>query len=248
MNLGEAIEAMKNGKVMTRKGWLDKDLYIWYIPPETIKQGLCKDPRLKGDTCANFGEVECLGAICMKTTDNKVLMGWSASQVDMLSDDWIVYGEGKNEDESGDVWNYRGIRFFRANVDPVSFEDAEVNGYSEDEDSPQIPCINEDRRWDILIDIKDGKILNWKLGNYASVYYKAVDEGIYTAYDNNMRIVKEFEGYVPKLMDFDDNDGHYGFGDYVGLDIDKNGYIRKWPTGKHLEFFIDDFLSNEDDY
>ena len=29
----------------------------------------------------------------MKTADNKILTGWLASQTDMLSEDWLIYGE-----------------------------------------------------------------------------------------------------------------------------------------------------------
>jgi hypothetical protein len=38
----------------------------------------------------NGGEIEALGTICMKTSDNKILTGWLASQTDMLTEDWIV--------------------------------------------------------------------------------------------------------------------------------------------------------------
>ena len=31
MNFGEAIEAMKNGKFVTRKGWNGKNMYLWLI-------------------------------------------------------------------------------------------------------------------------------------------------------------------------------------------------------------------------
>lgn len=76
MNFGEAIEAMKNGKFVTRKGWNGKNMYLWYMPPATVKSEWCKEPHLKAIADDNGGEVECLGSIRMKTADNKVLTGW----------------------------------------------------------------------------------------------------------------------------------------------------------------------------
>lgn len=257
MNFGEAIQAMKDGKLITRKGWNGKNMYLWYMPPATIKAEWCKEPHLKALADENGGEIECMGAVRMKTADNKVVTGWVASQADMFAEDWEIYNNGNDgmdeyysvsDDEKleADDWNYRKIRFFRADVSPISFEDGEVNGECDDEDEPRIPCVNEDFRWNILIDIKTGKVLNWVDGVYADVYYKVVDDGIYTAYDNNMHIVKKIEDYVPKLMDFDDRDGSFGFGDYMGLIINENGYIENWPSGEDLEFFIDDFLKGNE--
>lgn len=245
MNFGEAIQAMKDGKLITRKGWNGKNMYLWYMPPATIKAEWCKEPHLKALAEENGGQIECMGSVRMKTADNKVVTGWVASQADMFAEDWEIYGKIGNDESSNDSWNCRGIRFFRADVSPISFEDGEVNGECDDEDEPRIPCVNEDFRWNILIDIKTGKVLNWVDGVYADVYYKVVDDGIYTAYDNNMHIVKKIEDYVPKLMDFDDRDGSFGFGDYMGLIINENGYIENWPSGEDLEFFIDDFLKGD---
>jgi len=240
MNFGEAIEAMKNGKFVTRKGWNGKNMYLWYMPHATIKAEWCKEPHLKALADANGGEVECLGSIRMKTADNKVLTGWLASQTDMLSDDWEICEPSVGNIENKDDWNYKGFRYFHADVSPVSFEDGEVDGVDDDEDEPRIPCVDEDLRWRILIDMKDGKILNWKEGTTASVYYKVVDDGIYTLYDNDMNEKYSSEDYVPKIMAFDE-DG-FGYGDYMSLTIDEHGYIKGWPK-KNIGWFIDDFVN-----
>lgn len=235
MNFGEAIEALKKGKRVTRKGWNGKNMFLWLLPASMVKAEWCKDEYLKGLAEANGGEVECLGAIRMKTADNKVLTGWLASQTDMLSEDWELYGESENSTTDG--WNYRGVRFLRADVCPISFEDAEVNGENDNEDEPNIPCY-ESGRWNILIDIKTGKVLNWKQGVDARVYYKVVDEGVYTMYDNSMRKVDEYEGYVPDLMSLDDN----GYGDYMNLTINEDGFIEDWPV--NINSYIDEVFDN----
>ena len=65
MNFGEAIEALKQGKKVTRKGWNGKGMFLW-LKPATV--------------------------ICMFTHDSTgrkaILTGWLASQSDMLSEDW----------------------------------------------------------------------------------------------------------------------------------------------------------------
>lgn len=244
MNFGEAIEALKEGKFVTRKGWNGKGMYLWYMPPAMIKDEWCKEPHLKALAEANGGEVECLGSIRMKTADNKVLTGWLASQTDMMSEDWVIF------ENVSDMWNYRHVRYFRANVGPINFEDAEVNGEEDDEFEPRIPGAEEidgENRWNILIDIKDGKILNWTKGVTAKVFYKVCDDGVYTAYDNNMSVTHEIDDYVPKIMDFDDES--YGYGDYIEFSVNEDGYIENWPNNERIKFFIDDFLDEEkDDY
>ena len=90
MNFGQAIEALKDGKKVSRTGWNGKNMYLWLKPATTIKSDWCKDPMLKEIVDSNGGETEALGTICMKTADNKILTGWLASQTDMLSEDWVI--------------------------------------------------------------------------------------------------------------------------------------------------------------
>lgn len=90
MTFGDAIAALKEGKKISRIGWNEKGMYLWLLPPSTIKSEWCKDEYLKKLAEANGGEIECLGSIRMLTADKKVLTGWLASQTDMLAEDWIV--------------------------------------------------------------------------------------------------------------------------------------------------------------
>ena len=90
LNFGQAIQALKDGKKVTREGWNGKGMYLWLLPPATIKAEWCKDDHLRGLAEANGGELECLGSIRMLTADKKVLTGWLASQTDMLAEDWMI--------------------------------------------------------------------------------------------------------------------------------------------------------------
>lgn len=91
MTFGMAIEAMKNGKKVARRGWNGKGMYVWVMPGSTITN--CPnitDPHLKAISDANGGTVVFVGSVRMKTATGEVLTGWLASQTDMLSEDWVV--------------------------------------------------------------------------------------------------------------------------------------------------------------
>ena len=91
MTFGMAIEAMKRGAKVARKGWNGKGMYVWVMPGSTITN--CPnitDPHLKAISDANGGTVVFVGSVRMKTATGEVLTGWLASQTDMLSEDWGV--------------------------------------------------------------------------------------------------------------------------------------------------------------
>ena len=89
-DFGFALNAMKQGKRVTRKGWNGKGMYLWLKPASTIKAEWCQDPQLKAIAEDNGGRIDALGTICMKTADNKIVTGWFASQTDMLAEDWEI--------------------------------------------------------------------------------------------------------------------------------------------------------------
>ena len=87
---GQAIESLKFGKKVARKGWNGKGMFLWLKPGTMVKSEWCHDPELKAIADKNGGEIEALGTICMKTADNKILSGWLASQSDILAHDWVL--------------------------------------------------------------------------------------------------------------------------------------------------------------
>ena len=90
MTFGAALDWLKTGGKVTRKGWNGKGMFLWLKPAATINSDWCKDPLLKRICDDNGGEAEALGTICMKTADGKILTGWLASQSDMLAEDWTI--------------------------------------------------------------------------------------------------------------------------------------------------------------
>lgn len=89
-SFGQAIESLKIGKYVARKGWNGKGMFLWLKPYSMVKVEWCHDPKLKAIIEKNGGQMEAVGTICMKTADDKILTGWLASQTDMLSNDWVL--------------------------------------------------------------------------------------------------------------------------------------------------------------
>ena len=101
MNFGQAIEALKAGKKVSRKGWNGKGMFLWLKQGVIIKSDWCHDPMLKKLVDENGGETLGLPTICMYTHDSTglpaILTGWHASQSDMLVEDWVIVGGDDNE-------------------------------------------------------------------------------------------------------------------------------------------------------
>jgi hypothetical protein len=88
MDFGKAIELLKKGYKVARKGWNGKSMYLWLLPAEEVKKEWVKDPILL-DVFGDKDTLNCLGSIRMKTASGEVLTGWLASQTDMLAEDWV---------------------------------------------------------------------------------------------------------------------------------------------------------------
>ena len=93
MTFGMAIEAMKRGKKVARKGWNGKGM--WLSVPLT--NGPAEIPyhnvwgKHNGEYAhQNGGTVKVMPYVTMKAADGSIVMGWLASQTDMLAEDWVV--------------------------------------------------------------------------------------------------------------------------------------------------------------
>jgi len=96
LSFGKAIEAIKNGKRLARKGWNGKNMWIALTPGSVIKgdqarSGACK--LLNQNTARVLGtDINIIidSHIDMKTVSGSILPGWLASQTDMLANDWEI--------------------------------------------------------------------------------------------------------------------------------------------------------------
>lgn len=94
MNIGEAIQAMKEGGKVCRAGWNGKDMWLALTAgAESLESDKFWNPANKAFAESNGGAADVLPVITMKTADGKILMGWLASQTDLLADDWQIYKE-----------------------------------------------------------------------------------------------------------------------------------------------------------
>lgn len=105
LSFGEAIKAVKQGKMISREGWNGKGMFVFQRPsdeigleqivfiksiPIQVKEFLiAKDlnewPIEKGVKQIKFGAY-----LCMYAADGSIVNGWLASQTDILAEDWCV--------------------------------------------------------------------------------------------------------------------------------------------------------------
>lgn len=94
MNFGEAIEAMKLGSRVTRKGWNGKGMFIYLVRGTKIRNEDLRNEAaeaLERDSEFNRGKDVVIGAhIDMHAADGSIVVGWLASQTDMLAEDWKI--------------------------------------------------------------------------------------------------------------------------------------------------------------
>ena len=91
MSFGQALQLLKAGYKVRRRGWNGKGMFLFLLPEGTIPKSAIHDRKLK-EVLEESGKdhFEALGSIRMKTADDKILTGWLASQTDMLAEDWEV--------------------------------------------------------------------------------------------------------------------------------------------------------------
>ena len=86
MTFGLAIEALKKGYKVARKGWNGKNLWL-VLQEETPEVELREGSVYKK---AGLDRVKIDAHIDMKTAQGTMQPGWLASQADMLSQDWEI--------------------------------------------------------------------------------------------------------------------------------------------------------------
>ena len=93
MTFGQAIEAMKQGWRVARKGWNGKGM--WLSVPLGKEPQQIPAPEIWGKANKEYAEqmggtVKVTPYVTMKAADGTLVMGWLASQTDMLAEDWMI--------------------------------------------------------------------------------------------------------------------------------------------------------------
>lgn len=90
-DFGMALNALKEGKRVCRQGWNGKGMWLSLSPgSKDLPAEKFWSPHNREFAEKNGGKADVLASITMKTADGKILMGWLASQTDMLAEDWML--------------------------------------------------------------------------------------------------------------------------------------------------------------
>lgn len=139
-------------------------------------------------------------------------------------------------------------------------KDFEDDDESDDYVKSQLPCMKnvkfikrnllsgkereEERQdWCPVIDVNEGKILDWTPGFCLNTHFKVCDQGVYvySNQDESQQIVSCDcdEYYVPKWLDEIDD----GCGDYMYISVNGDGTIKNWDKlKKKLLNYVEDYL------
>lgn len=94
MRFGEAVELARQGRAVAREGWNGKRMWV-SMSPGTLMATREEKPWAPAAqkyfaTQSEIGisHINILPSMIMRTAGGDILMGWLASQTDMLADDW----------------------------------------------------------------------------------------------------------------------------------------------------------------
>ena len=147
-----------------------------------------------------------------------------------LHDDWWDGAQiSRNESEFEEV-DEDGSQI----KDMLKVFDAPTNTRFKEYIAKDDPCFS------MKINVDTGEVVGWPKDTAMNIYWKIVDEGLYQYLDKDDNIIFEYDGYVPGELAIEDS----GYGDYVILNIDSNGFIENWnPTKVARE--ITETIENE---
>lgn len=83
MNFGQALEALKEGQKITRKGWNGQGMFAYYVPPASYPAQTEAAKKTFGDS------VPYRAYLALKTAQNDIAT-WNPSTSDVLAEDWEV--------------------------------------------------------------------------------------------------------------------------------------------------------------
>ena len=139
-------------------------------------------------------------------------------------------------------------------------KDFEDDDKSDDYVKSQLPCMKEvtykkrgiwsgiettqtRQDWCPVIDVNEGKILDWTPGFCLNTGFKVCDQGVYvySNQDESQQIVSYDcdEYYVPRWLD----EVGDGYGDYLQITINGDGTIKDWDKlKKKLLNYVENYL------
>ena len=94
LNFGQAIEALKQGKRVSRKGWDAKGMFVFrqvpsLIPKDAIQKMQSLPQSVKDEFARRGGDISYSDQLALVKPYNAI-SGYSPSTADALSSDWVV--------------------------------------------------------------------------------------------------------------------------------------------------------------
>jgi len=121
------------------------------------------------------------------------------------------------------------VKYLKVDAGVRYWEDATVNDIVDTKGS-LIP-FKKNNRWQPLIDLDKGVIVNWSKDKKANIHYKVCD-GTYSLLDENKVEILSKDCYVPDILSPTED----GQGDYIILQIDYEGKIYGWNSDLIQEY------------
>ena len=97
MNFGKALEAIKQGYRVARKGWNGKRMCIFLTRGSDVEYKNLKAHNQDALACARSEDIKSEDQLVhisdhidMIAADGSITIGWNASQIDMLAEDWEI--------------------------------------------------------------------------------------------------------------------------------------------------------------
>jgi hypothetical protein len=96
-NIGQAIAAAAQGKIISREGWNGKGMFVFRqvpskVPTEIIPKMTSLPESVKAVLAERGGDITYQNQFCVVYPDNS-FHGWQPSGADCLATDWCIHGE-----------------------------------------------------------------------------------------------------------------------------------------------------------
>lgn len=94
LSFGHALVAMEQGHKVARQGWNGKGMWVALTPGSSFAAGHARSGHAsfhRGlELMDDEARIDLLPHIDMRAADGSIVVGWLASQTDMLAKDWYV--------------------------------------------------------------------------------------------------------------------------------------------------------------
>ena len=118
----------------------------------------------------------------------------------------------------------------------VSFDDGVMSELECDESFVPPMYDEKTKLLECWVDLRERKVTDWDESNgYLRIWAKVRDEGAYTLYDKDMKMLWQIHGYVPNALI---PPYEKGFGDYLELAIEGDGTLPQWKDTSDFSDFL----------